>query len=254
MKASRDENAASDILDTGGDRHTTAPPAARALRILVAEDSPVNRRLIEAYLKNTPHILTFSEDGKEAIQRFSSCTFDLVLMDVQMPVIDGYSATAAIRKREREMGLPATPILALTANAGPEDREASLAAGCTGHLSKPISRQTFLAAITAYARAENLTVTVPDGLGQLIPEYLEERRKEAPELLGLLAVADFEGLERAAHKLKGSGGSYGFPDLSQIGSDLEQAAKSSDIQACRGSLAALDNYLRRVRLRSAAQA
>jgi PAS domain S-box-containing protein len=127
-----------------------APAGKRPLEILVAEDSPDNRMLVEAYLKDLPDTLTFVEDGQAAVDRFTSGTFDLVLMDLRMPVMDGLTATRRIRAAERERGWPRTPILALTANARPEDVAASADAGCDAHISKPISQQDLVAAIAEH--------------------------------------------------------------------------------------------------------
>ena len=109
--------------------------ASRALRILIAEDAPDNRLLVEVYLKSGPHVLSFVENGEAAVEAFmSDGPFDLVLMDMQMPVMDGLDATRAIRAVERERGLTPIPIIALTANARREDIERSREAGCSVHL------------------------------------------------------------------------------------------------------------------------
>jgi CheY-like chemotaxis protein len=125
----------------------------RSLRVLVAEDSPDNRLLIHFYLQGSLHSLTFVEHGGEAVERAASGEFDVVLMDLQMPVMDGLTATRAIRAMEREKGGRAVPVLALSANARPEDIESSLAAGCNAHLSKPISKKRLLAALDEYTQA-----------------------------------------------------------------------------------------------------
>ena len=122
----------------------------KPLKILVAEDSPDNQLLVQLYLEGGLHALTFVEHGGEAVEQAASGEFDLVLMDVQMPVMDGLTATRAIRATELEEGRRAVPILALSANARPEDIESSLQAGCTAHLSKPISKQRLLAALDEY--------------------------------------------------------------------------------------------------------
>ncbi|HZC67061.1 MAG TPA: response regulator, partial [Nitrospirales bacterium] len=122
----------------------------RALRILLVEDSPDNRLLVKSYLKGTPHHLDLADDGAIAVEKFRANGFDLVLMDMQMPVVDGYAATRAIRQWEKEMGRPPTPIIALTAHALKGDEEKSLEAGCTAHLSKPLKKATLLNAIQEY--------------------------------------------------------------------------------------------------------
>jgi len=133
------------------------PDTSHPLRILVAEDSPDNRVLVQAYAKGSPYILTFVEDGQTAVDEFSQRSFELVLMDIQMPVMDGLTATRAIRDLERKRGGPATPVIALTAHAGNTDIEMSIKAGCDSHLSKPISKAKLLAAIEAYGRRPGAT-------------------------------------------------------------------------------------------------
>ncbi|WP_304087189.1 response regulator [Maridesulfovibrio ferrireducens] len=113
-------------------------------RILLAEDSENNRMLIEFYLKDTPFRITFVRDGVEAVAMYKKRNFDLVLMDIQMPNLDGYGATKEIRAYERMNGYPETPIVALTANAYDQDRQHSLDVGCSGYLTKPIKKITLI--------------------------------------------------------------------------------------------------------------
>ncbi|MCZ6894350.1 MAG: response regulator [Gammaproteobacteria bacterium] len=124
-------------------------PVVAAARILLVEDNPDNRLLIKAYLKKEPYQITEVENGAEAVEQFKASAFDLVLMDVQMPIMDGYTATRAIRDWEQENQREATPVIALTANAIKEDIEKSRAAGCDEHLIKPIKKQTLLDALHA---------------------------------------------------------------------------------------------------------
>lgn len=122
------------------------------LNILIAEDNDKNQKLLKAYLCKTGHVLTLVEDGLSAVEKVECEEFDLVLMDVRMPKMDGLAATRAIRERERVLKIDALPILALTADAGFGETERSLSAGCNAHLTKPISKGTLLAAIAKYAR------------------------------------------------------------------------------------------------------
>jgi two-component system, sensor histidine kinase and response regulator len=122
------------------------------LRILLVEDSPDNVLLIRSYLKNAPCRLDHAENGKVAVERFQTGHYDLVLMDMQMPIMDGYSATQDIRRWERSHGRQGVPILALTAFGMKEEEAKSHAAGCTAHLTKPIRKATLLAAIAEHAR------------------------------------------------------------------------------------------------------
>ena len=122
-------------------------------RILVAEDSEDNLFLLSCYLKRSAVDLDVAENGKVAVEKFQAAKYDLVLMDVQMPVMDGYTATQAIRAWEAHIHAKPTPILALSANACATDIEKSAAAGCTAHLSKPIAKETLLQAIEVHLGA-----------------------------------------------------------------------------------------------------
>jgi len=121
----------------------TLPP----LHLLLADDSPVNRLLIKAYFNGTPVKLEEAENGQVAHDKFKAGKFDLVLMDIRMPVMDGYAATRAIRDWEHTNHLARTPIIALTASALEEEVRRCLEAGCDRHLSKPVKRGTLLETI-----------------------------------------------------------------------------------------------------------
>jgi PAS domain S-box-containing protein len=130
--------------------HRQAAPLP-SYRILLVEDLEDNRDVVSLFLKETPYQLDVAENGAVALQRFYTGTYNLVFMDIQMPVMDGLQATAAIRRWEREQQRTPTPIVALTANAFKEEIDKSLAAGCTAHITKPIKKKTLLTAITQYA-------------------------------------------------------------------------------------------------------
>lgn len=119
-------------------------------RILLVEDTPDNRMLIKAYLKREPYTVDEADNGETALARFKTGDYDLVLMDVQMPVMDGHEATRRIRAWEAEQGRAPVPIIALTAHAIREEVDKSAAAGCTAHLTKPIKKATLLDTIRRY--------------------------------------------------------------------------------------------------------
>ena len=138
----------------------TRPP-----RILLAEDHPVNRKVVELILESAGVELTSVENGAEAVEQFDAQPFDLILMDMQMPVMDGLTAMRLIRERERELGLRRTPIVALTANAMPEHQEASRQAGADEHVSKPVSAQVLLDVVARQAlsgAAEEMLIASED--------------------------------------------------------------------------------------------
>lgn len=125
------------------------PPSS--CRILLVEDLEDNRDVIALFLKATPYHLEMAENGAVALTKFKSGSYDLVLMDMQMPVMDGLEATTAIRQWEREQHRTPTPIVALTANAFKEEADRSLAAGCTAHVTKPIRKKSLLGVIAQCA-------------------------------------------------------------------------------------------------------
>lgn len=120
------------------------------LSILLADDVEENNLVIQAFLKNTSHQLTCTNNGRDAVEYFKNGEFDLVLMDIYMPIMDGYQATQEIRAWEHQQKRPPTPILALTANVMKNDIEKTLQAGCNLHLSKPIRKQRLLEVLNQY--------------------------------------------------------------------------------------------------------
>jgi len=130
---------------------SAAPIEVPPARILVAEDSPDNRLLISAYLKNTLCKVDFAENGQIALEKFTQNSYDLVLMDIQMPVMDGHAATRSIRDWERAHDAPRTNIVALTASALDEQEARTRESGCDAHVVKPVKKATLLGTISRYA-------------------------------------------------------------------------------------------------------
>ncbi len=123
------------------------------LRVLLAEDVEDHRLLLGLYLRDQPIDLVMAADGVEAVDAFRNAPhFDLVLMDMQMPRVDGLAATREIREIERHLGRGRTPILALTADDSEEATRRIMEAGCDAHLTKPIRKADLVAAIAQYAR------------------------------------------------------------------------------------------------------
>ena len=124
-----------------------APGPRHAGAVLVAEDNVINQRLMMRMLEKQGFSVVLAANGREALDLFSAQTFDAVLMDIQMPEMDGFEATSKIRARERELGLPRTRIIALTAHAMKGDRERCLSAGMDGYVSKPVRSADLIAAL-----------------------------------------------------------------------------------------------------------
>ena len=111
------------------------------------EDARENRIVVKAFLKKTPHTIKIAENGRIGVDKFVSGKYDLVFMDMRMPVMDVYTTTGEIRKWERENKKGSTQVIALTAHALKEDRQKCLDAGCTDYLSKPIKKEGLLGKI-----------------------------------------------------------------------------------------------------------
>ncbi|WP_309605301.1 ATP-binding protein [Phenylobacterium sp.] len=135
------------------DEAITAHPAHSGPRVLVAEDNPNNRRIVGMVLETIEAQVVFVENGQEAVDAFAPGRFDIVLMDLQMPVMDGLSATRAIRACERRHAAPAAPIIALSANAMTHHVAEAIDAGATTHIAKPISPQALLRTMLALCEA-----------------------------------------------------------------------------------------------------
>lgn len=229
----------------------------KALRVLVAEDSPVNLVLIQAFLKEPPFQVDTASNGAVAVQKFQSADYDIVLMDIQMPVMDGYTATRMIRAWEAEHHMPHTPILALTAYAFPEQQQESFQAGCNAHLVKPVRKPELLEAIEAFAgpavtppprasSTERIPVKIPAGVEEAVPLFLEITRADLQNLADALLEADYSKIRFIGHDLKGAGGGYGFDGISAIGKLIEEAAKRSDGDEVSRQIVALTDYLDRI--------
>jgi signal transduction histidine kinase/ActR/RegA family two-component response regulator len=216
---------------------------ARALRILLADDSEENRFLIRGYLKGSGCIIDEVENGAQAVEQFKQRAYDLVLMDAEMPVLDGYSATREIR------ALGATPIFLLTAHALREARARGFEAGCTEHLTKPIKKSALIEAINKFIPAGNrVHVPVEDWLKPVVGGYLERRRGEITKLRDALDRGDFATIRTLGHQMAGTGGGYGFEPITDIGNALEESALAGDTARIRDSIEDLDRYLSSVQV------
>ena len=234
---------------------TGPEPALPALHILLVEDSSDNRTITRAFLKDTPYRVEIAENGAIGYEKFTAGHYDLVLMDRQMPVMDGLTATRAIREWEQANHRPPTPIIALTASALKGDQEKFVAAGCTAYLTKPIKQEVLLQAIKAHSvgtprssqadssRSDTILVRVNPRFADLIPAFLQNRRQDVIAMLSALDRRDFKTVESLGHGMKGAGGSWGFQAITDIGAALEQAGESADTAASHKWVGELSTYL-----------
>ncbi len=241
-------------------RRTGEPttPHGRSLNILIAEDNATNRRITRTYLEAWGHRVVAANDGADAIQRFAAEKFDLVLMDLQMPRMDGIAAAASIR--QLEVGGSRVPIVALTANVLKGAREECNAAGMCGYLAKPVREHELLAAIesvvpglrAASVIAEQSLPQFPpmpaaaalpfdpdalvrsvNGSRQTLSGLLEDCRDgDFPELLAqlddALKAGDARCVQRAAHAMKGVVGVFHAPSAYAAAKQLEDSARAGN--------------------------
>ncbi len=229
----------------------TSVPEAR-LRILVADDSEDNRYLISSYLKSLPYRLDFAENGVIALEKLRTCAYDLGLVDVHMPEMDGYAVARSVRNDGSGRNDKSLPLIALTADAYPSAIEKSVTAGFNAHLTKPIRKRTLLEAIAKYARLpDQHQVKAEDessSLTSLASEYLKSSRKKAAEIVVAIEHEDFDAIRTAGHNMKGTGTAYGFPRLTELGGTIEQSAIQKDAGALRTLVHDLIAYLDQITL------
>ena len=226
------------------------------LRILVADDSEDNRFVIRAYLKGTPYLLDFAEDGAIALEKLKTRAYDLALVDVHMPAMDGYDVIREFRDFERAHNRPALPVLALTADAFHEAVEKSLAAGFTRHLAKPIRKPALLQAIDGHTQARpeqpaagEHEVIVDEELAAILPKFLSNVRKNPPAIAAALARGDYDTVRSLGHNMKGTGASFGLPQISALGDRLERAAKEQCADSVLAANSELAQFLEEVEVR-----
>ncbi len=226
----------------------TLPPAG--FEVLIVDDNAVNRRVVRRMIEKAGGRVEEADGGEVAVERCGEHAFDLVLMDIQMPGMDGYQATTAIRAGTAGPNAM-TPIVALTANALPEDRARCLAAGMNEHLGKPVRTNELNQALATWIRPRKEEPTmdrntappplqlerlaeVSGGDTEFEKELLAEFLRTAPVLVEnaaqAVAAGDTPAALRAAHTLKGASGSIGAGPLAEASRFLEETCKEGRIQ------------------------
>ncbi len=234
---------------------TQALPTFQGKKILLVEDNPVNQRVAQRTLQNLAAEVTIANNGAEALERIAESSFDAVLMDCQMPVMDGFTATRRIRAMELSHGAKRLPIIALTANVMSEDRDNCLAAGMDAHLGKPIEPAQVIETLRRLLNAPASASAVDrEALRELTGGDAEFERELAEtfvssgdqclaEIIAALKVRDFDTVRKRAHSLKGASANIHARDLSHVASSLENAAREKSLSALDGLVSALSEKL-----------
>jgi len=223
--------------------------AKKVFRILIAEDNHFNRHVFEQYLTMLGHEVLAVPDGQDALDCLRDNTFDLVLMDVQMPKLDGLEVIRRVRAGECGEKAAHTPVVALTAYAMQGDEQRFLAAGMTGYLSKPVTLEALQDAVTQYAgggsrKTENsLMDGVKDVYRPMIDDFLRFIRGRTENARLSLEAGNFADACTAGHDIKGTSLAFGISPVNKAGEALEKACKAHDALAAARALRELDELL-----------
>jgi len=234
------------------------PPPARSLRVLVAEDHPINQRVVSRLLQHLGHRADIAVNGREAVDAVARERYDVVLMDIQMPEMDGIAATRAIVAQRHAANLHTPRVLAMTANAMPGDREACIAAGMDGYLAKPIELHALADALLHSqvqgrvdavpptidaARLEHLQsmqdTSQPSMVRELIDMFAADAAAHVQRIVDAQARGDADALRTLAHRFLSATQNIGATRLSALCAHIEVLARDGRVAAARSSVDAL---------------
>jgi signal transduction histidine kinase/HPt (histidine-containing phosphotransfer) domain-containing protein len=210
-------------------------PDLQGGRVLLAEDTPANQRLISHYVRQTGATVAIVEDGAQAVEEALAGDYDLVLMDMQMPTMDGGEATTLLRKAGFDR-----PIVALTANVMKEDIAGYLRVGCTSCLAKPIDRQLFFAELAKHLSGLSASRAEPLDEDPVIRELAAQFVQEVPEAVCAIECAaggaDWNQVRSLAHRMRGTAGSLGFPELCDIAGLIEDSVRAQRLEDTQAAI------------------
>ena len=230
---------------------SSRPAPGQRVRLLLAEDNPVNSKVALLLLERMGYAVDVATNGREVLELLPQADYSLILMDCQMPEIDGYETTAIIRAQEGDRRR--IPIVAMTANAMSGDRERCLAVGMDNYISKPIERIRLAEVLGRWVPLVPVAVSAepasPPGAlrRELVALFLEDVPARVAELEAAVRQEDREALRRAAHQLKGTAATVGATEVARSATEVEAAAGASRLEAVSGLLAGLHAALERVR-------
>jgi len=248
------------MIDSSNSENTEIIEQRKSKKILLVEDYPTNQQIALRHLINAGYGVKLAENGKEALESFINYHFDVILMDIQMPVMDGYKATELIRKLELEKEIKKTPIIAMTAHAFKGYKEKCLDIGMDDYLTKPLRRQNLIKVVDQWIFDENIeqqvtqktqskTITIEkelpsiqldialeefdndkDFLNEVFSEFIETVDNQIIKIENSIKNNDFISIKKEAHSIKGGAANLTAKKLSSIAKELEEAGKICNLE------------------------
>ncbi len=250
-----------EVLDSTKEDRTLSVRNEEAgpIRILIVDDDRDIRIFISTYLNSLNCEADQAENGKKALEKLKTERYDLVIMDMNMPEMSGYDTVEKLREWEREHGRGPIPVIAFTGDASREAIDKCIDSGCTTYMSKPLRGDVLVKAIELIIpgsikkklsgdQSDKIKVHVNEELIDIIPGYLQNRHKDIEALHNALKEDDYETIRGLGHDMKGSGGGYGFKDITDIGRHLEEASIIKDNVSVKKLINKLEQYLKNVEL------
>lgn len=230
------------------------------VKILAVDDGDTNRKLIQYVLDRAGAHVVVADNGKTAVDLAREQSFDLILMDMQMPILDGYTATQTLRAA----GLT-IPIIALTAHAMREDEDKCIAAGCSGYLTKPIDSERLVSILASILKCdttstdgttnaadskqnfvESTLLSEDSGYLEIVQDFTVRLKTKVHEMWDAFSRNEMQHLALLAHWLKGTGGTAGFNKLSEHAAVLESAVLRNDVDGMKQSLSDITSFSNRI--------
>lgn len=212
------------------------------IRVLLVEDNDLNQKIVSQMLVNYGFEITVANDGLECLRLLQENHFDVILMDMQMPVMDGYEATRMIRQYEE---LQHIPVIAMTAHAMAGDREKCLVSGCTSYIAKPFKAEELAREIRKHFQGVSTNNPDPDlksFINELLPEFMAQLEEMVDNLGLAFAQRDIEAIKSISHDIKGTAGMYGFRQISDGAAAIEAAAREGSFSRIKTCLDQLNHY------------
>lgn len=229
-------------------------------RVLLVDDSENNRLVAKVFLEDHAVIIDEAENGVVALEKMESNSYDIVLMDISMPIMDGYDTIKELRKRELDKGIPNMCVIAMTAYAFSSDSEMCLNHGFTDYLSKPIIKSDFYNKLYKYfpdlfstekeekkEQKVDLKLNIDPILKDYVPQYLDSLGEKIETLYNELNSKNIDAVKKIVHSIKGTAGSYGLMHITELCIEIETLINNNSIDGLSAKIAGVEDYIQQVK-------